>query len=191
MKFDDEIFFTFILPPIIFAAGYNLRSKSFFKYFMYIFVFGVVGTIITFSVVAPLTYIASNNNMFRLSFSQDIIHPENVSNSSHYDNLIIPTNKNNDTVIIPNNINDDYKEEIIYNIEQGQILNFSLKEILMFSAVISATDSVAALTFVKEDTEPKLFALLFGEGVINDAVCIVLYRIVRDFFASETAGIYN
>jgi sodium/hydrogen exchanger-like protein 6/7 len=65
------------------------------------------------------------------------------------------------------------------------ILNFSLREILLFSAVIAATDTVAALTFVKEENEPKLFAILFGEGVINDAVCIVLYGIIRNFSSSN------
>lgn len=60
-------------------------------------------------------------------------------------------------------------------------LNFSMKEIFLFASVISATDTVAALTFVKENMEPKLFAVLFGEGVLNDAVCIVLYRIIKTF----------
>ena len=52
---------------------------------------------------------------------------------------------------------------------------------LSFAAVISATDAVAALTFIHEDTEPKLFSILFGEGVVNDAVCIVIYKILTDF----------
>jgi len=56
-----------------------------------------------------------------------------------------------------------------------------MKEIFLFASVISATDTVAALTFVKESSEPKLFAVLFGEGVLNDAVCIVLYRIIKTF----------
>lgn len=68
--------------------------------------------------------------------------------------------------------------------EDGKIINLSLKEVLLFAAVISATDTVAALTFVKEETEPKLFAILFGEGVVNDAVCIVLYRIIKVFSES-------
>ena len=38
--------------------------------------------------------------------------------------------------------------------------------------------------FIHEDTEPKLFIILFGEGVVNDAVCIVLYRILREFTLS-------
>lgn len=94
--------------------------------------FGVLGTIITFSCVAPLTYAANYLNIFHLTF-------------------------------------------------QNQALNFSMKEIFLFASVISATDTVAALTFVKESSDPKLFAVLFGEGVLNDAVCIVLYRIIKTF----------
>jgi NhaP-type Na+/H+ or K+/H+ antiporter len=58
-------------------------------------------------------------------------------------------------------------------------VKFSLKEILLFASLISATDTVAALTFVKESSNPKLFSVLFGEGILNDAVCIVLYRIIK------------
>lgn len=171
---------------------------------MYIFVFGVVGTIITFSVVAPLTYIVNNNNMFKLSFAQNIINSKNISDEIHnFNETIINHNLNKDSnssnenlLQNTNDLFNDKTNQLInnndtadsYNTDEGHILTFSLKEILMFSAVISATDSVAALTFIREDTEPKLFALLFGEGVINDAVCIVLYRIIRDFFASDTAG---
>jgi NhaP-type Na+/H+ or K+/H+ antiporter len=61
------------------------------------------------------------------------------------------------------------------------LLDFTMMDALSFAAVISATDAVAALTFIHEDTEPKLFAILFGEGVVNDAVCIVIYKILTDF----------
>jgi NhaP-type Na+/H+ or K+/H+ antiporter len=162
LQFNSEVFFTFILPPIIFAAGYNLRRQSFFKYFLYIMLFGVIGTIITFSVVAPLTYFANSNKLFWYS-----------------------TKTQNNTFTNSTNINDT-----IYDIDsvEENLINFSIKEILLFSSVISATDTVAALTFVKEESEPKLFAILFGEGVINDAVCIVLYNIIKNFFASSKQG---
>ena len=55
------------------------------------------------------------------------------------------------------------------------------KLILLFSSVIASTETVAAMTFIKEDQMPKLFSILFGEGVLNDAVCIVLYRILSNF----------
>ena len=60
----------------------------------------------------------------------------------------------------------------------------SILNSLKFAAVFSTTDAVAALTFIHEDTEPKLFSILFGEGVVNDAVCIVIYDIIKKFSES-------
>ena len=82
--------------------------------------------------------------------------------------------------------NEESTEEIINNDfvdlkKHPILLDFSLMDALSFAAVISATDAVAALTFIHEDTEPKLFSILFGEGVVNDAVCIVIYKILTDF----------
>ena len=206
LNFNEGVFFTFVLPLIIFSAGYNLRRQSFFKYFMYIITFGVLGTVMSFLVVSPLTYIFNRNNMFTLYNDYEIIEYNNeIYNNNSYNNnteniLIdysnkfninneinetIINNNNNDNENNLNNTNITYNNNITdikpsYN-KRKKVINFSISEILLFASVISATDTIAALTFIHEETEPKLFAILFGEGVINDAVCIVLYRILRDF----------
>jgi sodium/hydrogen exchanger-like protein 6/7 len=173
------MFFTFILPPIIFAAGYNLRRRSFFKYFLYIFLFGVLGTIITFLVIAPLTLVLNNHQWFTITFSNHELPVVTNEVVSALNNTIVA----NITDIV-----DAVMETTPPPLVVNRLLNFSLKDILLFSAVISATDSVAALTFIKEEQEPKLFAILFGEGVINDAVCIVLYGILKEFLTSSDEG---
>jgi hypothetical protein len=192
LKFDDEIFFTFILPPIIFAAGYNLRGRSFFKYFLYIALFGVLGTIMTFMVVAPLTYIANRNQLFYFTFYDNSVNL--TAETEHKNQIFYAENEHilfNTTEIEENplsnytNDSDEVPPPAVNNDYSGAVINFSFKEILLFASVISATDTVAALTFVKEDSHPKLFSILFGEGVLNDAVCIVLYRILRDFTTSN------
>ena len=33
MKFSDDLFFYFCLPPIVFASGFNMQRKDFFKNF--------------------------------------------------------------------------------------------------------------------------------------------------------------
>jgi NhaP-type Na+/H+ or K+/H+ antiporter len=73
----------------------------------------------------------------------------------------------------------------VYNYLNIFSLILNIQEILLFSAVISATDTLAALTFIKEESEPKLFSILFGEGIFNDAVSIVLYKIIYDFAMSK------
>ena len=126
VSFDDEMFFNIVLPPIIFAAGYNLKKRAFFKYFFYIITFGIFGTIMSFGTVSALIHLSNKLNFF-------------------------------------------------------SPFNLDSKLILLFSSVIASTDTVAAMTFIKEDQMPKLFSILFGEGVLNDAVCIVLYRILLNF----------
>ena len=248
LAFSDKIFFTFVLPLIIFGAGYNLKKRQFFKYFTYIFLLGVVGTLIAFTWVAPVTYFFNQFNFFYLSYSKydypslirmggvpvdpvtkqrlniselNLTNDNEISTIQKYfvnksSSIPYQMSKNNSNILRylqendepstevkneetentdeenPENSNDkkessdeDLPEEIMdskVDLEKHPILlDFTMMDALSFAAVISATDAVAALTFIHEDTEPKLFAILFGEGVVNDAVCIVIYKILTDF----------
>ena len=242
LAFSDKIFFTFVLPLIIFGAGYNLKKRQFFKYFIYIFLLGVVGTLIAFIWVAPMTYFFNQFHFFYLSYSKydfptlikmggvpiDPITKQRLNISQL--NLTFDENKNDISTIQMNIINnyskinrnlEDETETNEENREDTQneetespqneenqnsnedigdhnivdfskhpiLLDFTFMDALSFAAVISATDAVAALTFIHEDTEPKLFAILFGEGVVNDAVCIVIYKILTDF--QKEGGEFN
>ena len=236
LAFSDKIFFTFVLPLIIFGAGYNLKKRQFFKYFTYIFLLGVVGTLIAFTWVAPLTYFFNQFNFFYLSYSKydyqslikmggvpiDPVTKQRINISElNFTSEIFNINEKNKSEINLNNNSLKYKslqeegenddditkdnnrneipETINENPENSSdenedsdnntvdlkkhpiLLDFTMMDALSFAAVISATDAVAALTFIHEDTEPKLFSILFGEGVVNDAVCIVIYKILTDF----------
>lgn len=46
MTFDPNFFFYFCLPPIVFAAGYNMKRKKFFENFTNILLFGLIGTLL-------------------------------------------------------------------------------------------------------------------------------------------------
>ena len=224
LAFSDKIFFTFVLPLIIFGAGYNLKKRQFFKYFTYIFLLGVVGTLIAFTWVAPLTYFFNQFNFFYLSYSKydyaslikmggvpiDPVTKQrlniselnltysgkvnstmmNILDNNNYSTPItniIFQEKQEENETLPNEEEESQPEEEEPNNDfvdlkkHPILLDFSLMDALSFAAVISATDAVAALTFIHEDTEPKLFSILFGEGVVNDAVCIVIYKILTDF----------
>jgi len=237
LAFSDKIFFTFVLPLIIFGAGYNLKKRQFFKYFTYIFLLGVVGTLIAFTWVAPVTYFFNQFNFFYLSYSKydypslikmggvpvDPVTKQrlNISelnltndntinsmqkNFSIYNNSFthfnvvknksellryiqedeepneeIENEQNNNTAENGEELPDQIMDSKVDLTNHPILLDFTMMDALSFAAVISATDAVAALTFIHEDTEPKLFAILFGEGVVNDAVCIVIYKILTDF----------
>lgn len=53
------------------------------------------------------------------------------------------------------------------------------------SSLLCSTDVIAAISMVKYEEQPTLFSLLFGEGIVNDAVAIILFNTVLDFFFSE------
>ena len=59
---------------------------------------------------------------------------------------------------------------------------FTVKDILLFSSVISATDTVSPLAFISQKEQNKLFEVLFGEGIMNDSLSIVMYQIITRFY---------
>ena len=142
-QFNRNLFFTFILPWIIFSAGYNLKIESFLKYFRYIILFSFSGTLISFLIISVFTYILNKNQIF-----------------SYYEN----------------SSNGNYKKII---------LDFTVLEILQFSAAVSATDTISAVSLLMEDNEPKLNAISFGDSVINNAISIALFRIVSRVSAND------
>lgn len=122
-QFSSAVVFYFLLPPIIFSAGYTLNTQSFFQNFSYISLYGLIGTFINFIVLSSLSVLFKNH--FGLS-------------------------------------------------------QLTVKECLLLSSVLTATDTVAAITVIKENKYPGLHSVMFGEGVLNDAVSIVLYRTVEN-----------
>lgn len=59
-------------------------------------------------------------------------------------------------------------------------------EILLMCSLLCATDVIAAVSLLNPRKQPKLFSLVFGEGIVNDAVCIILFNTVNDFAKSST-----
>ncbi|KAK6915546.1 Cation/H+ exchanger [Dillenia turbinata] len=57
LVFSEELFFIYLLPPIIFNAGFQVKKKQFFHNFSIILMFGVLGTIISFCLVSAGTYL--------------------------------------------------------------------------------------------------------------------------------------
>ncbi|KAK4441736.1 Sodium/hydrogen exchanger 2 [Sesamum alatum] len=51
-EFNEELFFIYLLPPIIFNAGFQVKKKQFFRNFMTIMLFGAVGTGISFFIIS-------------------------------------------------------------------------------------------------------------------------------------------
>jgi len=64
----------------------------------------------------------------------------------------------------------------------GGLSDMSLVDALMFGALISAVDPVATLAvFHSLDVNHTLHMVVFGESVLNDAVCLVMYQTLSIF----------
>lgn len=135
--FSQDLFFYGILPLIIFAGGFNLKKRKFFKNIFYITLYGMAGTIIAFAVISGLTFLLSETGMIQ-----------------------------------------DWK---------GNKLTMNIELSMLFGATLCASDSVAALTLIKSDSYPKLFSIVFGEGMVNDAVSIILFKAVYEILAGGDA----
>ncbi|CED82725.1 sodium hydrogen exchanger [Phaffia rhodozyma] len=66
-------------------------------------------------------------------------------------------------------------------------VKLTLLECLIFGSTLSATDPVTILSiFNSYKVDPKLYSIIFGESLINDAVSIVLYETLSQFSDSDT-----
>lgn len=71
-----------------------------------------------------------------------------------------------------------------FNRMTGVTPTFDFTECLLFGAMISATDPVTVLAIFSDlHVDVDLYALIFGESVLNDAVAIVLYRAIETYLA--------
>ncbi|KAJ7980205.1 Sodium/hydrogen exchanger [Quillaja saponaria] len=52
LVFSEDLFFIYLLPPIIFNAGFQVKKKQFFRNFMTIMLFGAAGTFISFGIIS-------------------------------------------------------------------------------------------------------------------------------------------
>ncbi|GAA55055.1 sodium/hydrogen exchanger 6, partial [Clonorchis sinensis] len=69
------------------------------------------------------------------------------------------------------------------------ILSFA--DCLLFGSIISATDPVTVLAIFNDlGVDPHLYALVFGESVLNDALAIALSQSVEEY-GSKSAGSFD
>ncbi|EIM80222.1 sodium/hydrogen exchanger, partial [Stereum hirsutum FP-91666 SS1] len=74
----------------------------------------------------------------------------------------------------------------IYSFLGLEKLEVSLLECLIFGTTLSATDPVTILAiFNQYKVDPKLYTVIFGESLLNDAVSIVMYETLSQFHGTE------
>lgn len=78
---------------------------------------------------------------------------------------------------------------IMYGLTRLMEIKFSLNDCFFFGAIISATDPVTVLAIFSDlKVDVDLFAFVFGESVLNDAVAIVLSESVETYGQYASTG---
>lgn len=72
-----------------------------------------------------------------------------------------------------------------YNGETGEWTKLALskQEALLMCSLLSSSDVVAAVSLISYEKEPNLYSIVFGEGITNDAVSIILFNTVKRYTA--------
>uniref|UniRef100_A0A3P8TL83 Sodium/hydrogen exchanger n=1 Tax=Amphiprion percula TaxID=161767 RepID=A0A3P8TL83_AMPPE len=117
----SNVFFLYMLPPIVLDNGYFMPTRPFFEN---------VGTVLWYAVVGTLW----------------------------------------------NSVGIGLSLFAICQIEAFGVQDINLQENLLFASIISAVDPVAALNVFEDiGVNEQLYIVIFGEGLFNDAVTVVLY----------------
>jgi len=68
---------------------------------------------------------------------------------------------------------------------QVQRLDIGAYEILSICSLLCSSDVIAAISMVDFGKSPKLFSIIYGEGVFNDIVSIILFGVVQKQFPAD------
>ncbi|XP_040888735.1 sodium/hydrogen exchanger 2-like [Toxotes jaculatrix] len=117
----SNVFFLYMLPPIVLDSGYFMPTRPFFEN---------IGTVLWYAVVGTLW----------------------------------------------NSIGIGLSLFAICQFEVFGVQDINLQENLLFASIISAVDPVAALNVFEDiGVNEQIYIVIFGEGLFNDAVTVVLY----------------
>jgi NhaP-type Na+/H+ or K+/H+ antiporter len=57
-------------------------------------------------------------------------------------------------------------------------VEYSIMNLLLFTSLLCSSDVVAAVSIVDFEAQPKLYSCIFGEGVANDIVSIIMFNAI-------------
>jgi NhaP-type Na+/H+ or K+/H+ antiporter len=60
-------------------------------------------------------------------------------------------------------------------------LELTSSECLLMCSLLCSSDVIAAISLISYEQEPTLFSIVFGEGILNDAVSIILFNTVMKY----------
>ena len=166
---------SFFLPPIIFYAGLSVKKKHFFRNFFTIAGYGIAGTYACFAFISLGLYLCLRSYLtFGVSrrgrVGRDACAAGSAAHCSMHGRQALPPR----SCLLPT--------------PPARPPPARLQDCLALGSILAATDSVAALQVISQDSYPLLYSLVFGEGVINDATSIVILGTIQARAAAAVGG---
>lgn len=59
-----------------------------------------------------------------------------------------------------------------------EVVSLNLSECFVISALLCSQDVIASVSVLKYDEQPKLYSIVFGEGITNAAISIIIFNTV-------------
>ncbi|KAG9134020.1 hypothetical protein Leryth_004720 [Lithospermum erythrorhizon] len=189
LEFDEELFFIYLLPPIIFNAGFQVKRKRFFRNIITIMLFGAVGTLISFGII---------------SFgAKELFGKLNIGDLELQDYLAIGAIFSaTDSVCTLQVLNQD-DTPFIYSVVFGEGVVNDATSIVLFNAIqkfdLSQVDSEIALQFVGNFltlfVTSTLLGVVISEGnrvlifiltMSSDLMCLIICFSNKNKFLHST-----
>ncbi|KAK0386298.1 hypothetical protein NLU13_6135 [Sarocladium strictum] len=132
VRFDYQIFFNLLLPPIILSSGYELHQANFFRNIGTILTFAFAGTFLSAVVIGLILWLFA---------------------------------------LIPGS------------------LKMTFVDAISVGATLSATDPVTIIAiFNTYKVDPKLYTIIFGESILNDAIAIVIFETAQKYKKTDATS---
>ena len=168
-QFNHSLFFTFILPIIIFCSSYNSRIESTLKYLRFILLFSISGTFFSFIITGSINYCLNAQKFFTINIpikeghsGKNIYHIDfSISEIFQFSAGICAT----DSIINLSSLMED---------NEPKLNAISLGESILNNAVaISLFNSVADL-----EEDEKIFKFILPFKILSFGLLIFLLSII-------------
>jgi NhaP-type Na+/H+ or K+/H+ antiporter len=64
-------------------------------------------------------------------------------------------------------------------------IKIDIMQMLLITSLLCSTDVIAAVSIVDYAQQPKLYSCIFGEGIVNDVVSIILFNTILNLQTVE------
>jgi NhaP-type Na+/H+ or K+/H+ antiporter len=139
-----------------------MRKKKFFANLGNVALFGLVVTLVCFVIYSAMAYIVINHFGLMMTNYYDI---------NYHDSEYTSTN--------PNASASNAGTPIVVLVQNPMPIVVPTMQILLLCALLCSSDVVSAVSIVDYKQQPKLYSCIFGEGVFNDIVSIILFNTVE------------